>query len=868
MSRIDDVRHAALQMFKADPSEFDLVFVANATAGIKLIIDALGAAEQGFHYYYHFDSHTSLVGAREAARSHHCFESDEAVERWLAGNIRKRRLISETTQRPFEHRDSAQTDYDSSSSSSSAPISELSMEERPQYANSTSSVSEDPPQPDPVAQASNVSHLFAFPAQSNMDGRRLPLPWIQHMRSMRNGSDEKHYTFLDAAALVSTSPLDMSDLSACPDFTVLSFYKMFGFPDLGALIIRKDAGHIFSQRRYFGGGTVDMVSSFREQWHVPKTSTLHDSLEDGTLPIHSIIALGVAMDVHKELYGSFGNISAHTLALTQELYQQLRDLRHWNGLFACNIFRQEQDVYGRRSEYGPVLAFNLQDSLGNWISNTEVEKLATIHNIHLRSGGLCNPGGTAQALNLAPWELKQNFSAGARCGSENDVINGKPTGILRISLGAMTTRKDIDKFVSFIQDFFVDQIQPIEVREGQEPRALGTNGEELHVEKLTIYPIKSCAGWDVPVGTDWPIKSQGLAWDREWVLVHPGTGAVLSQKKQPKMALIQPQLVFGAGRLRIRFKEKQHMCLEPPREIEVPLSEDPAFFSPDSTSIESRDQNAVVCGDSVAMRVYTTPEISEFFSSVLGVPCRLARLQASFASGLNTSRRVKPHLQPTGSVSRGNVGSESLEAGQGAFQPLLSSNESPILIITRPSLDRLNEDLLLRYEPSSEETEDTRTLNKSSSLSKSRQSSKDHFEIPPSVFRANIILSPTKPSNANDSNTPYVEDNWSSISVLSAKPTTTPLPTSSRQINILGPCRRCQMITIDPSTGQHLNSPGRGEPFVTLAKTRRWKGMVWFGVHAALATEENGEKSDSKKKGVASPTIRVGQAVRARMGER
>jgi len=38
----------------------------------------------------------------------------------------------------------------------------------------------------------------------------------------------KWFVVVDAAALVSCSPLDLSRYS--PDFVTLSFYKMFGFP--------------------------------------------------------------------------------------------------------------------------------------------------------------------------------------------------------------------------------------------------------------------------------------------------------------------------------------------------------------------------------------------------------------------------------------------------------------------------------------------------------------------------------------------------------------------------------------------------------------------------------------------------------------
>lgn len=45
-----------------------------------------------------------------------------------------------------------------------------------------------------------------------------------------------------------TSPMHsvFSDPDRAPDFTCLSLYKIFGFPDLGALVVRKQSGHIVS----------------------------------------------------------------------------------------------------------------------------------------------------------------------------------------------------------------------------------------------------------------------------------------------------------------------------------------------------------------------------------------------------------------------------------------------------------------------------------------------------------------------------------------------------------------------------------------------------------------------------------------------
>jgi molybdenum cofactor sulfurtransferase len=339
--RIEDVRLRLLEFFNADPQEFDVVFVANATAGTKLVMDAFRDQEEGFWYGYHRDAHTSLIGVREAATEHQCFTSDAEVNAWI----------------------SRQDDEDIR------------------------------------------TRLFAYPAQSNMNGRRLPLDWSHRLRT---SNCKTVYTLLDAAALVSTTPLDLGSAEEAPDFTVLSLYKIFGFPDLGALIVRRASASIFDRRRYFGGGTVEMVVCLKEQWHAKKSDTLHEKLEDGTLPIHNIMALDAAMTVHRELYESLQQVSRHTTFLAKQMYEGLSSLQHGNAQKVCHVYKDSASTYGDSLTQGPVIAFNLQNECGGWVSNAEIEKLAAIRNFQLRTGGLCNPGGVASALGLAPWEMQEN----------------------------------------------------------------------------------------------------------------------------------------------------------------------------------------------------------------------------------------------------------------------------------------------------------------------------------------------------------------------------------------------------------------------------------------------------------------------------
>ncbi|EOD44581.1 putative molybdenum cofactor sulfurase protein [Neofusicoccum parvum UCRNP2] len=206
--RVDEIREQALRFFNADPEHFDLVFVANATAAMKLVMDAFKdhcdatrtlsrSQRRKFWYGYHRDAHNSLIGIREAASGgHHCFDTDAAVDAWIAGAA-------------------------------------------------------------PATNARQHLRLFAYPGQSNMTGRRLPPTWPSLIRASPHT-----FTLLDAAALATTSPLPLHDPTTAPDFTTLSFYKIFGFPDLGALLIRRTpaTAALLTSRRYFAGGTVDMTA--------------------------------------------------------------------------------------------------------------------------------------------------------------------------------------------------------------------------------------------------------------------------------------------------------------------------------------------------------------------------------------------------------------------------------------------------------------------------------------------------------------------------------------------------------------------------------------------------------------------------------
>lgn len=194
---VEETRRHVLAFFRADPTEWDVVFTGNASHALKLVGESY-PFEVGDRLLLTFDNHNSVNGIRE-----------------------------------FDRARGAQTTY--------VPLllPDLRLDEAILDAE--------------LALARPGGHnLFAFPAQSNFSGVRHPLEWVA--RAKDRGWD----VLLDAAAYVPTSRLDLSRVK--PDWVALSFYKMFGWPTgVGALIGRREslAG---LHRPWFSGGTITVAS--------------------------------------------------------------------------------------------------------------------------------------------------------------------------------------------------------------------------------------------------------------------------------------------------------------------------------------------------------------------------------------------------------------------------------------------------------------------------------------------------------------------------------------------------------------------------------------------------------------------------------
>ncbi len=286
------------------------------------------------------------------------------------------------------------------------------------------------------AAAGGGSGLFAFPAQSNFSGVRHPLSLVDDAKQL--GFD----VLLDAASFAATATLD---LRTCPaDYTVISFYKLFGFPTgLGALVATKP-GLARLRRPWFSGGTVTYASVALRQ-HELRSS--HEAFEDGTPNFLGIAALESGFRLLAE--AGRERTARHVGELTRALLTGLSALRHRNG-------EPVVEIYGPLSsaERGPTVACNVLDSARRPVPFQIVERRAREAGVAIRGGCFCNPGASEAAFGYSEDILRRCMSRGftverfAACAGPD-----RPVGAVRVSPGLATNRSDIDRVVELIASF-------------------------------------------------------------------------------------------------------------------------------------------------------------------------------------------------------------------------------------------------------------------------------------------------------------------------------------------------------------------------------------------------------------------------------
>ena len=382
----ESARHAILRFLHASPDEYDVVFTANASAALRLVGEAYPFRD-GSRLLLTADNHNSVNGIREFARA----AGGEPT--YLPLTTPALRVDGESVVRELDRL------------------------------------------------PAGAPSLFAYPAQSNYSGVRHPLAWIDD--AQRRGWD----VLLDAAALVSATPLDLSRWH--PDFVSISWYKVFGYPTgLGSLVVRREAMARL-RRPWFAGGTIGVASVVlpRHTW-----AEGHIGFEDGTIDYLGLPGIEIGLR-HVESIG-LDTIHRRVQALTRRLLAELSALRHPDGSPAIRRYGPPDDA-----DRGGTIPFNVLDRRGEVVGFWDVEAAADEHRISIRTGCFCNPGASETARGITASDMARVFALGHPPSTDElrALLPGKALGAVRVSVGIATTERDVERFVDFLRAFAAER---------------------------------------------------------------------------------------------------------------------------------------------------------------------------------------------------------------------------------------------------------------------------------------------------------------------------------------------------------------------------------------------------------------------------
>jgi len=380
-------------------------------------------------------------------------------------------------------------------------------------------------------------NLFAMPAESNFSGKIYSRDYFNLIKKKYGNT-----IFLyDTAKYISSHNLDLSDNLI--DFCVISFYKIFGYPTgLGALIVKKDSIK-YLNKSYFGGGTVSTSSS--EYDYVIANDVFYEWMEDGSPNYLSIISLENRLQIKVN--------SEYISKLTYYFYENIKDYTYSNGQKVFKIYECKLNYTFKEfcKNHGSIITFNLLKENGEYIGYKEFEEICVLNNISIRTGCLCNIGACHKYLNISFNEMKQNFMDGHTCSNNKDIINGNPTGAIRVSFGLINTIDEINIFLKFINENFLSINENfLSINENFLSINENFGCNKITITELNIYPIKSCQKQSVQ---KWKTTEYGLLYDREWSIID-SNNKIIRLKKCANLIHLIPYINLSENQLIIKYK--------------------------------------------------------------------------------------------------------------------------------------------------------------------------------------------------------------------------------------------------------------------------------------------------------------------------
>ncbi|GJQ69281.1 putative sulfurates the molybdenum cofactor [Trypoxylus dichotomus] len=322
-------------------------------------------------------------------------------------------------------------------------------------------------------------------------------------------------------------------------------------------------------------------------------------LQDNHTSVLDILAIKHGFDTFKRLNLDMDVISKQTFSLARYVYYQLIKLHHFNNEPVVVLYHDT--IFEDCTHQGGIINFNLRRSNGEYIGYAEVLHIANLFGIQLRTGCFCNPGSCQRHLNLTANEVNKHYEKGHVCGDQNDLIEGVPTGSVRISFGYMSNKKDADEFLNMIKECFLEMSSVRKMPENFKvlkenylkkfsllsntslTTKIDINQHKSEVKKINnsrstrrqtecyslrpingilenvyIYPLKSCGAFEIH--SNWQVVPTGLQYDREWMIVD-ASGVCLTQKRNTNLCKIKPYINLKENKLELHYEDLQKISV-------------------------------------------------------------------------------------------------------------------------------------------------------------------------------------------------------------------------------------------------------------------------------------------------------------------
>ena len=263
---------------------------------------------------------------------------------------------------------------------------------------------------------SNSTNLITFPLIDEFDGTILNEEKIKEY-SLLNSPDYSVFTLVDASLYITNHKLNLKEtpFSAIS----ISFDKLFGFPNLGAAIV-KNSLFKYLNRPYFGGGT--LVYALTKTNYEKIRIKPSDKFEDGSLPFLSLASVQYGFKLMESL--GFDNIFLYIKEIKNKFYEKLLNIRYLTGSPVIKIYNNNSNS---------IITFNLLDKNNNILNYKDFLNYLNNKNIILSSGCMSTP-----------------ISCYEKLGEKS--LNGE-IGAIRISIGWATIESDINQFINCIKNY-------------------------------------------------------------------------------------------------------------------------------------------------------------------------------------------------------------------------------------------------------------------------------------------------------------------------------------------------------------------------------------------------------------------------------